>query len=53
MVVFKILLIVLIALPVVALSVYLYFQTISYIRARNLEDKGRDAGSAGRERRRR
>ncbi|MBR0308025.1 MAG: hypothetical protein IJH92_03935 [Mogibacterium sp.] len=41
--VFKIMLIILIALPVVALSIYLYFQTVVYIRAKNLEDRERQA----------
>ena len=33
--VFKILLIILIALPVIALASYFYFQMLSYIKARN------------------
>ena len=39
---FKILLILLVALPVVALSVYLYIQVIGYIRSRNSEAKQRE-----------
>ena len=39
MFIFKILLIILIALPVIALSSYLYSQMLSYIKARNsIED---------------
>ena len=40
MFIFKILLIILIALPVIALSSYLYSQMLSYIKARNrIEDE--------------
>ena len=40
MVVFKILLIILIALPVIALASYFYSQMLSYIKARNrIEDE--------------
>lgn len=40
MVIFKILLIILIALPVIALSSYFYSQMLSFIRARNgIEDE--------------
>ncbi len=36
---FKILLIILIALPVVALAIYLYLQVVEYIRAKNRSEK--------------
>lgn len=39
MVFFKILLIILIALPVVALAIYLYLQVVEYIRAKNRSEK--------------
>lgn len=38
--VFKILLIILIALPVVALAIYLYFQVVEYIKAKNRSERG-------------
>lgn len=37
--IFKILLIVLIAAPVVALAAWLYFQVLAYIRAKNRSEK--------------
>ena len=37
--IFKIILIILIALPVVALAVYLYLQLLNYIRAKNRSEK--------------
>ena len=42
MAVFKIMLIILIALPVVAFSVYLYFQVLGFIHAKNSEAKYRE-----------
>lgn len=36
---FKILLIILIALPVVALATYLYFQVVAYIRVKNSNER--------------
>lgn len=36
---FKILLIILIALPVVAFAVYLYFQVVEYIKAKNRSER--------------
>ncbi len=37
--VFKILLIILIALPVVALATFLYFQVVEYVKAKNRAEK--------------
>jgi hypothetical protein len=37
--IFKILLIILIALPVVALATFLYFQVLEYIRAKNRSER--------------
>jgi hypothetical protein len=38
MIVFKILLIILVALPVVALAVYLWYQMAEYVRKKNRQD---------------
>jgi hypothetical protein len=37
---FKILLIILIALPVVAIATYLYTQVVEYIKAKNRSERG-------------
>lgn len=53
MVIFKILLIILVAAPALGLIVYLYTQVVSYIKARNREDniRNRQRRAAERERR--